>query len=141
MRKERSLYLTDNGLHTERVTITESAVQHYDDPAGTGELLALAPAVEATVRRWLEHSHGLTADKSAARLADMLDDPRGLAFTVGFVDGVIRPEDVRVAARTFAQLARDVPRFLPWHLRVAVKLGARVGNALPWLVIPAARQV
>ena len=123
------------------MTITESAAQHYDDPAGTGELLALAPDVEATVRRWLEHSQGLPVDKSAARLADMLNDPRGLAFTVGFVDGVIRPEDVRVAARTFAQLAQDVPRFLPWHLRVAVKLGARVGNSLPWLVIPAARQV
>ncbi len=141
MRKERSLYLTGSGLHTEQVTITESAAQHYDDPAGTDDLLALAPEVEATVRRWLEHSQGLTVDKSAARLADMLNDPQGLAFTVGFVDGVIRPEDVRVAARTFAQLARDVPGFLPWHLRVAVKLGARMGNSLPWIVIPAARQV
>ena len=56
------------------MTITESAAQHYDDPAGTGELLALAPDVEATVRRWLEHSQGLTVDKSAARMTVTVKD-------------------------------------------------------------------
>ena len=98
------------------------------------------PDVEATVRRWLEYAQGQPVDKAAARLAAMLSDPRGLAFTVGFVDGVIRPEDVREAARTFAELARDVPGFLPWHLRAAVKVGAVVGKALPGVVIPAARR-
>jgi len=29
----------------------------------------------------------------------VLKDPSGLEFTVGFVDGVIRPEDIKVAAR------------------------------------------
>ena len=106
------------------MTVTESPVrEHYDDPAGIAELSALVPDVEATVRRWLEHAQTLPVDKAAARLAAMLNDPRGLAFTVGFVDGVIRPEDVREAARTFAELARDVPGFLPWHLRAAVKVG------------------
>jgi RHH-type transcriptional regulator, proline utilization regulon repressor / proline dehydrogenase / delta 1-pyrroline-5-carboxylate dehydrogenase len=122
------------------MTMTERPVRdHYDDPAGIAELSALVPDVEATVRRWLEHSRTLPVDKAAARLAAMLNDPRGLAFTVGFVDGVIRPEDVREAARTFAQLARDVPGFLPWHLRAAVKVGAAVGKTLPGVVIPAAR--
>ena len=122
------------------MTMTESPLrEHYDDPAGIAELSALVPDVEATVRRWLSHAQTLPVDKAAARLAAMLNDPRGLAFTVGFVDGVIRPEDVREAARTFAQLARDVPGFLPWHLRAAVKVGARVARPLPWVVIPAAR--
>ena len=122
------------------MTMTESPLRdHYDDPAGIAELSALVPEVEATVRRWLEHSQTLPVDKAAARLAAMLNDPRGLAFTVGFVDGVIRPEDVREAARTLAQLARDVPGFLPWHLRAAVKVGAVAGKALPGVVIPAAR--
>ena len=122
------------------MTVTESPVrEHYDDPAGIAELSALVPDVEATVRRWLAHAQTLPVDKAAARLAAMLNDPRGLAFTVGFVDGVIRPEDVREAARTFAQLARDVPGFLPWHLRAAVKVGAAAGAAVPWVVIPAAR--
>src|SRR5258708_21233543 len=123
------------------MTMTETAMRHYGDPAGTVELSALVPEVEATVRRWLAHSQSLPVDKPAARLAAMLTDSRGLAFTVGFVDGVIRPEDVREAARAFAQLAPHVPRFLPWHLRAGVKLGARAGNALPWIVIPAARRV
>ena len=124
------------------MTVTESPVrEHYDDPADIAELSALVPDVEATVRRWLAHAQTLPVDKAAARLAAMLNDPRGLAFTVGFVDGVIRPEDVREAARTFAQLARDVPGFLPWHLRAAVKVGARVAKPLPWVVIPAARRV
>jgi RHH-type proline utilization regulon transcriptional repressor/proline dehydrogenase/delta 1-pyrroline-5-carboxylate dehydrogenase len=123
------------------MTVTESPVrEHYDDPAGIAELSALVPDVEATVRRWLSHAQTLPVDKAAARLAAMLNDPRGLAFTVGFVDGVVRPEDVREAARTFAQLARDVPGFLPWHLRTAVKVGARVAKPLPWVVIPAARR-
>ena len=122
------------------MTVTDSlAREHYDDPAGIAELSALVPDVEATVRRWLEYSQGLPVDKAAARLAAMLNDPAGLAFTVGFVDGVIRPEDVREAARRFAELAREVPGFLPWHLRAAVKVGARVARPLPWVVIPAAR--
>ena len=87
------------------MTVTESPVREfYDDPAGIAELSALVPDVEDTVRRWLAHAQTLPVDKAAARLAAMLNDPRGLAFTVGFVDGVIRPEDVREAARTLAQL-------------------------------------
>jgi RHH-type transcriptional regulator, proline utilization regulon repressor / proline dehydrogenase / delta 1-pyrroline-5-carboxylate dehydrogenase len=122
------------------MTVTESPVrEHYGDPAGIAELSALVPDVEATVRRWLAHAETLPVDKAAARLAAMLNDPRGLAFTVGFVDGVIRPEDVREAARTLGQLARDVPGFLPWHLRAAVKVGAAAGAVVPWVVIPAAR--
>src|SRR3984957_7822488 len=90
------------------MTMTEGALRdHYDDPAGIAELGALVPEGETTGRRWLQHSQSLPVDKAAARLAAMLNDPRGLAFTVGFVDGVIRPEDVREAARTFAELARD----------------------------------
>src|ERR1700733_10953780 len=123
------------------MTMTESPLrEHYDDPAGIAELSALVPDVEATVRRWLEHAQTLPVDKAAARLAAMLNDPRGLAFTVGVVDGGIRPGGVREAARTFAQLGRDVPGFLPWHLRPAVKVGARVAKPLPWVVIPAARR-
>jgi RHH-type proline utilization regulon transcriptional repressor/proline dehydrogenase/delta 1-pyrroline-5-carboxylate dehydrogenase len=122
------------------MTVTESPVrEHYDDPAGIAELSALVPDVEATVRRWLSHAQTLPVDKAAARLAAMLNDPRGLAFTVGFVDGVIRPEDAREAARSLARLARDVPGFLPWHLRAAVKVGAAAGAVVPWVVIPAAR--
>ena len=53
----------------------------------------------ATVRRWLAESADAKPDASAARLAGVLKDPLGLEFTIGFVDRVVRPEDLRVAAR------------------------------------------
>ncbi len=105
------------------------------------DLGELEPDVVATVRRWLDVSATIPPDRAATQLAGMLQDERGLAFTVGFVDGVIRPEDPRVAARTFARLARRVPRFLPLHLRAAVRLGALVGLVAPGLVIPLVRRV
>ena len=52
---------------------------------------------------------GTLAEVAAARLAGVLRDPKGLAFTVGFVDGVVRPEDLRAAAHRLAALAPDVP--------------------------------
>ena len=112
----------------------------YDEPAGLDELTALAPDVEATVRRWLEVSASVPPDRSAQRLAGILKDPEGLGFTVGFIDGVVRPEDARVAARNLGALARDVPAFLPWWQRTGVRLGALVGRLAPWLVIPLVRR-
>ena len=111
----------------------------YDDPAGVDELVDLLPEVEETVRRWLRTAQDIRPDKAATRLADLLDDPAGLTFTVGFIDGVIRPEDKRVAARNLARLAFDVPRFLPLHLRAAVKLGGALAPLAPGIVIPAAQ--
>ena len=126
-------------------TLHPSSARHlpgstYDEPAGIVELTALTAEVEALVRRWLDVSATLPADAAAQRLADVLDDPDGLRFTVGFVDGVIRPEDPRVAARNLADLTRDVPGFLPWHLTAAMKLGARAALVAPQLVIPVVRR-
>ena len=95
--------------------------------------------VERLVRRWLGEAAAVPADPSAARLAGVLRDPKGLAFTVGFVDGVVRPEDLRAAAHRLAVIAPDVPRFLPLPLRLAVRLGGLTAPLLPWIVVPAAR--
>ena len=99
----------------------------------------LADDAVALVRRWLEAARHEPVDASARRLAGVLADPNGLAFTVGFVDGVIRPEDPRAAARNLASLVPIVPRFLPWPLRVAVRTGAVVGRVLPGVVVPLAQ--
>ena len=61
--------------------------------------------------------------RSAKLLAKALKDQHGLDFTVGFVDRVVRPEDLAVAARNLSLLARTTPAFLPWYMRVAVRLG------------------
>jgi RHH-type proline utilization regulon transcriptional repressor/proline dehydrogenase/delta 1-pyrroline-5-carboxylate dehydrogenase len=71
----------------------------------------------------------------------VLRDPHGLNFTVGFVDGVVRPEDLGVAARNLRTLAQKVPSFLPWYLRGAVRVGGVVAPVLPGIVIPIARTV
>jgi RHH-type proline utilization regulon transcriptional repressor/proline dehydrogenase/delta 1-pyrroline-5-carboxylate dehydrogenase len=132
--QKSALFLNDRAAET-------GTMPHptYDDPAGVSELLDLLPGTEETVRRWLDTAAEIKPDTAASRLADVLDDPAGLPFTVGFIDGVIRPEDKRVAARNLAQLALDVPRFLPLHLRLAVKLGGALGAIAPGIVIPAAR--
>jgi len=101
----------------------------------------LADATVALVRRWLEASALVRSDAAAARLAGVLSDPNGLAFTVGFIDGVVRPEDLHVAARNFRGLTSVIPRFLPWPLRTMIRTGALLAPALPWVVVPAARSV
>jgi RHH-type proline utilization regulon transcriptional repressor/proline dehydrogenase/delta 1-pyrroline-5-carboxylate dehydrogenase len=100
----------------------------------------LAHASVALARRWLEKAADVPPDSAAVRLAGVLKDPNGLAFAVGFIDGVIRPEDPAVAARNFAVLAREVPAFLPWYLQAGVRLGASAGLVAPRLVLPLVRR-
>ncbi|MEE9098127.1 bifunctional proline dehydrogenase/L-glutamate gamma-semialdehyde dehydrogenase [Pseudarthrobacter phenanthrenivorans] len=102
---------------------------------------ALADEAVALVRRWLTEASKVPVDASAQQLAGVLKDPNGLEFTVGFVDGVVRPEDLNVAARNLAKLAPKVPAFLPWYMRSAVALGGTMAPVLPQVVIPVARKV
>ena len=97
--------------------------------------------VEDLVRRWLRIAADQPTHPSARRLAGVLSDPAGLPFTVGFVDGVIRPEDVRVAARRLRELAVPPPRFLPWHERLGLRLAAAASAIAPGPVIGAVRLV
>lgn len=105
------------------------------------EARSLAAETITLVRRWLTEASKVPVDASAQQLAGVLKDPNGLEFTVGFVDGVVRPEDLNVAARNLAALAPKVPAFLPWYMRSAVQLGGTVAPVLPQIVIPIARRV
>jgi RHH-type proline utilization regulon transcriptional repressor/proline dehydrogenase/delta 1-pyrroline-5-carboxylate dehydrogenase len=101
----------------------------------------LGAEVVALVAKWLAASRDIPADVSAERLAGVLKDPNGLDFTVGFVDGVMRPEDVMVAGYNLQRVAKLAPAFLPPVLRGAIGVGGVMGPVLPWVVIPAARKV
>jgi RHH-type transcriptional regulator, proline utilization regulon repressor / proline dehydrogenase / delta 1-pyrroline-5-carboxylate dehydrogenase len=101
----------------------------------------LAAEAVATVRRWLDESEGSASDTSATRLAGLLKDPLGPEFTLGFADRVMRPDDVKVAARELEQLGSKVPSFLPWYLRVAIVVGAGFATLFPRPIIPIARRV
>ncbi|WP_139003876.1 bifunctional proline dehydrogenase/L-glutamate gamma-semialdehyde dehydrogenase [Arthrobacter crystallopoietes] len=117
------------------------------EPAAQPQTLAdeqvhdLAEDAIKLVRHWLTEASKIPVDASAQQLAGVLKDPNGLDFTVGFVDGVIRPEDLSVAARNLAALAPKVPSFLPWYMRSAVRLGGAMAPAMPQVVIPIARKV
>ncbi|HEY4267716.1 MAG TPA: bifunctional proline dehydrogenase/L-glutamate gamma-semialdehyde dehydrogenase, partial [Galbitalea sp.] len=101
----------------------------------------LADTAIATVRRWLKESASIAPDKSAERLAGVLRDPVGLDFTLGFVDRVVRPEDLRVAGRNLEKLSHSVPKFLPWYLRAAIAIGGALAPLLPWPIVPISRAV
>lgn len=101
----------------------------------------LADEAVAQVRRWLAAAAAFPVDPAAAQLAAVLKDPHGLEFTVGFVDGVVRPEDLGVAARNLRALAPKAPAFLPWPLKRALQLGGSLATAAPGVVVPVARRV
>lgn len=100
----------------------------------------------ALVRRWLAdvdraRAAGAKPDANAQRLAGLLQDEGGLDFAIGFVDRVARPDDLGVAARNLEQLARSIPSFLPWPLRVLIAIGGPLARLLPWPIVPIARRV
>ncbi|MFG6444959.1 proline dehydrogenase family protein [Microbacterium sp. P07] len=90
--------------------------------------------------RWVSASASEPTDASAQRLAGVLRDPKGLPFTIGFVDGVMRPESLAAAATRLHRIAPLVPGFLPWYLRGAVQVGGAVAKVLPTPVVPLARR-
>jgi RHH-type transcriptional regulator, proline utilization regulon repressor / proline dehydrogenase / delta 1-pyrroline-5-carboxylate dehydrogenase len=101
----------------------------------------LAEAAIAQVNEWLKAADQTKSSAAATRLAGLLRDPIGLEFAVGFVDGVVRPEDRRVAARNLSALKAKIPKFLPAVLRGLIGLGGTFAPLLPWLIVPIARRV
>ena len=94
------------------------------------------------VESWLVDAKGSAASSAAeARLSSLLKDPNGLEFTLNFVDRVIRPENMRVAARELRKLTAIVPKALPPVDRFAIKLGGFFAPYFPFPVIPIARFV
>ncbi len=102
----------------------------------------LAERTVELVREWVDAPSGRrSVEPAARRLAELLADPDGLDFTIGFVDRVIRPEDPVVAARNLRELARDVPGFLPASQRMALRWGARLSRLFPAFVVSTAATV
>ena len=114
-----------------------------ESSSSPSDAVASAPLAERAVelaRRWVIESAAADVDPAAARLAGVLRDESGLAFTLGFVDGVMRPESLTAAAARLHRIAPIVPEFLPWYLRSAVRLGGGVAPVLPTPVVPLARR-
>ncbi|WP_201799319.1 proline dehydrogenase family protein [Subtercola vilae] len=109
-------------------------------PGAPAGLPGLADEAALLVREWLRESAQLPPDPSEARLAAALAAPETLAFALDFVDGVMRPDDLAVAAANLEKLAELAPDALPAPLRSALRAGGTVGQALPWAVVPLAKR-
>ncbi len=115
--------------------VTDDSAQPLPSSSG------LAEQATALAARWVERSAEAEVDPAAERLAGVLKDPQGLPFTIGFVDGVMRPESLSAAAANLQRVAPLVPGFLPWYLRAAVRTGGTLAPVLPTPVVPIARRV
>jgi len=110
-----------------------------EQPSAAGARLADA-AVELA-HRWVHEAASVEVDPAAERLAGVLHDPNGLPFTLGFVDGVMRPESMGAAASNLHRVAPLAPEFLPWYLRGIVRVGGGIAPVLPVPTVPIARRV
>jgi RHH-type proline utilization regulon transcriptional repressor/proline dehydrogenase/delta 1-pyrroline-5-carboxylate dehydrogenase len=108
---------------------------------GTRTTSIATDQVAAQVRDWVHEAAHRPVPRSAQLLADLLKDPKGLDFTVAFVDRVIRTEDPRAAAAELKRIAADPPSFLPAPLRRVISFGGATGPTLPHAVIPTSRAV
>lgn len=113
----------------------------FTQNAATAAPSVTPEAVSEQVRSWVAAAAKRPAPAQARMLADLLKDPKGLDFTVAFVDRVIRPEDPRAAAVELRRLAQDPPAFLPPALRRIFSFGAAASPLAPQVVVPAARAV
>ncbi|GEE02025.1 proline dehydrogenase [Gordonia spumicola] len=115
---------------------------HESKPAtATAELSDLAERSRHQVDAWLRAAQA-TATKphaSAQRLAAVLSDPKGLDFTVGFVDRVIGTEDTRAAGEALAEIVENAPASLGALDKLQIRSGAALARTFPNIVIPAAR--
>ncbi|SDB81310.1 L-proline dehydrogenase /delta-1-pyrroline-5-carboxylate dehydrogenase [Raineyella antarctica] len=116
-----------------------AAADSIDQPTDDGLRQALEAAVP-TAERWWRAAEGRPRGRSADLLARIAADPAGVAFLLGFVDGVVRPEDARTAARELHRLARTTPA-LPAGLGPLVRAGGLLAPAAPEVVVPIARRV
>src|ERR1051325_8228698 len=110
-------------------------------PTADPESVSLADRAVELARRWVIEAAAADVDPAAERLAGVLQDPNGLPFTLGFVDGVMRPESLVAAASNLHRVAPLVPGLLPWFLRGAGQLGGAMAPVLPPPVVPIARRV
>src|SRR6218665_1447112 len=100
---------------------------HGADATGVLGDMPSTDAVIAQVRQWISEASARPLPKAARMLNGVLKDRHGRAFTV--------------AAHNLREVAKIIPAFLPWYLRVGVRVGSAVSHTVPWIGIPVARRV
>ncbi len=113
--------------------------------ASPSEMSKLVDDAIGLVERWLREAPELETkqDKAtASQLQELIEDPDGVAFTMGFVDRVARPDSNVVAAQQLSSLvqSKSLPSYLSTIDRFLLRAGAKVGEYLPQIVMPLARR-
>ena len=116
-----------------------SPVNAAQPPHDAAPAVPTLDEVSAQVRSWVDAAAARPVPGPAKMLSDLLQDPKGLDFTLAFVDRVIRPEDPRAAAVELRRLAQDPPAFLPAPLRRVIAMGGAASALAPSVVVPAAQ--
>lgn len=112
-----------------------------------GDLFDVAALVEPAincVELWLTRAarvadEGKVTSPGADRLSAILKDSRGLEFTTGFVDRVIRTEDNAAAGKALQRVAKLLPGSLSTLDRAQIMAGGFFSRLAPAVVIPVAR--
>ena len=117
-----------------------AADPEYPDRTCPDELWELGQQAVDLARAWIDQAATTSESAMGKLLARTLSDPEGLATTLHFVDGVIRPEDPAVAAENLRQIASQRNRFLPAPLRAAVAASRPATTLSPALTTAAARR-
>ncbi|MCF2707458.1 bifunctional proline dehydrogenase/L-glutamate gamma-semialdehyde dehydrogenase [Arcanobacterium haemolyticum] len=102
---------------------------------------AFIDRVVAQAQAWTTESQKYPNSRAALLLADALRHEQGLDFTVSFVDGVIRPEDPRVAADNLRKLSSRNTEFLPAYLAAPATYGGKLAPVAPKLAQKTAEKV
>lgn len=102
------------------------------------------PAIDL-VSHWLRTARATEQKQDKAvmgQLEQLIDDPDGVAFTMRFVDRVVRPDADRVAAGQLASLVEHatLPGYLTTIDRFLLRAGGVLGPRLPKIVMPLARR-
>ena len=105
------------------------------------DLWALGERAIIRARRWADESAFEPTPRSAKLLSRILADPEGLTFTTRFVDDVVRPADLDVAAAAMKRLSAGRKNFLPPALAAAMGLGSTASLLAPRTVTAVARRV
>jgi RHH-type proline utilization regulon transcriptional repressor/proline dehydrogenase/delta 1-pyrroline-5-carboxylate dehydrogenase len=100
----------------------------------------VAAEAVALVEKWLTEAKKVGSRSAAEkRLARILKDPKGLNWTLSFVDRVIRPSDKTVAAAELYNLSTDLPKSLSSLDRLTIRVGGLFAKPFSFIVIPIAK--
>ncbi|MEX1048834.1 MAG: bifunctional proline dehydrogenase/L-glutamate gamma-semialdehyde dehydrogenase [Akkermansiaceae bacterium] len=109
------------------------------EPHNDARLAVEATRLAAFLLEESQRRRKLPERRHAARLARMMNDPKGMALTLAMADQVFRPPTASRSAAQFRHLLEKhgLPDYLPLAERLAMQVGAAASTVAPELVMPA----